>query len=268
MKFSKSVAAIALAGLCATLSRAEENERNATVEIGFDLATAYVASGATCNDSFVFQPFIDIYDLKIGDVALPIEFDVWGNMDLDDYDKVPEDTDPGRFSEVDFQVRLNLASMFGWEDVSLYIGYLEYDYPLAGGDADNVFDAKIGYNFTSGEGDDKETLLSTSLRLKYRIGGPSEDKYEVFADINRGFDFNDTLGGKIGCEFVYINVDELDGCETDSGFACADIYAKLFFGDFTLACTYISRLDDEVLPSGAYGYDAKWIGTLGWCHAF
>lgn len=264
MKLSTSALALVAAGLCVSAQ--------AGVDVGFDFNSAYVPSGATCNDGWVFQPFIDVYGLQIGDVALPVELDVWGNMDLEDYDDDPEATDPGRFSEVDFQVRFNLAQYLGDDALTLYIGYLEYDYPIAGGDADTLFDAKVGYGFSSGD----TALFNASLRLKYRIGGASEGKYEVIGDINRSFDLCDDLSLTVGADLVYVDVDDADnnkGDENgegklDSGLACSDIYAKLSYGDFTVGCTYVAQIDDDVLPDGSYGYDVEWIATIGWCHGF
>lgn len=265
MKLSTSALALVAAGLCVSAQ--------AGVDVGFDFNSAYVPSGATCNDGWVFQPFIDVYDLKIGDVALPVEFDVWGNMDLEDYDDDPEATDPGRFSEIDFQVRFNLAQYIGDDALTLYVGYLEYDYPVAGGDADTLVDAKVGYDFSTGDTE----LFNASLRLKYRVGGPSEGKYEVIGDIHRGFELGQvcekcSLGLTVGADVVYVDVDDADNNKgedkLDSGLACADIYAKLSCGDFTVGCTYVAQIDDDVLPDGPYGYDVEWIATIGWCHGF
>ncbi len=266
MKFSTFASVLAVAGLCVSTSQA------ATAEIGADFVSAYVPSGVTCNDRWVFQPWIDIYDLKIGDLELPIAFDVWANMDLEDYSDAKEDTDPGRFSEVDFQIRFDIAHYIGDDALTLYIGYLEYDYPLLGGDADNLLDAKVGYDFASGE----TALFNASLRLKYRFGGNSEGKYEVIADINRGFDLTEDIGLKVGADVVYVNVDDADNNvadengegKLDSGLACADIYASLSYGDFYVKCTYVAQIDDDVLPDGVYGYDVDWIAAIGWAHAF
>ncbi len=259
MKFSTSALALAVAGLCVSAQ--------AGADIGFDFNSAYVPSGATCNDGWVFQPYMDAWDVKVGDLTLPLEFGVWANMDLEDYSDAKEDTDPGRFSEVDFDVRVNLGQYLS-DDLTLYIGYLEYDYPVAGGDADNLLDAKVGYNFKSGE----TALFNASLRLKYRFGGNSEGKYEVFADINRDFQITDDIGLSIGADLVYINVDDMDDASTDSGLACSDIYASLSYGDFYVKCTYIAQIDDDVLPDATdenpWGYDVEWIGAIGWAHTF
>ena len=259
MKFSTSALALAVAGLCVSAQ--------AGADIGFDFNSAYVPSGATCNDGWVFQPYMDAWDVKVGDLTLPLEFGVWANMDLEDYSDAKEDTDPGRFSEVDFDVRVNLGQYLN-DDLTLYIGYLEYDYPVSGGDADNLLDAKVGYNFKSGE----TALFNASLRLKYRFGGNSEGKYELIADIHRGFDLSECLSLTAGADLVYVDVDDADNNKgedkLDSGLACADIYAKLSCGEFTVGCTYVAQIDDDVLPDGVYGYDVEWIANIGWYHEF
>ena len=259
MKFSTSALALAVAGLCVSAQ--------AGADIGFDFNSAYVPSGVTCNDGWVFQPYMDAWDVKVGDITLPLEFGVWANMDLEDYSDAKEDTDPGRFSEVDFDVRVNLGQYID-DALTLYVGYLEYDYPVSGQDTDNLFDAKVGYSFASGE----TPLCNASLRLKYRFGGPSDGKYEVIADINRGFDLGNGLGLKVGADVVYVDVDDADNNKgedkLDSGFACADIYAKVSCGEFTVGCTYVAQIDDDVLPDGVYGYDVEWIANIGWYHSF
>ena len=85
MKFSTSALALAVAGLCVSAQ--------AGADIGFDFNSAYVPSGLTCNDNWVFQPYMDVWDIKVGDLALPLEFGVWGNMDLDDYSQLELNAD-------------------------------------------------------------------------------------------------------------------------------------------------------------------------------
>ena len=182
MKFSTSALALAVAGLCVSAQ--------AGADIGFDFNSAYVPSGATCNDGWVFQPYMDAWDVK------------------------------------------------------------------------------VGYNFKSGE----TALFNASLRLKYRFGGNSEGKYELIADIHRGFDLSECLSLTAGADLVYVNVDDADNNKgedkLDSGLACADIYAKLSCGEFTVGCTYVAQIDDDVLPDGVYGYDVEWIANIGWYHEF
>ncbi len=269
MKFSTILTStLAVAGLCAVSAKAAE------VTIGADLQSAYVASGTTCNDGVVLMPWIDIGALKLGDTDLPITLGVWGNMDLDD-DFGPVDEfgakskiyKSRRFSEVDFNIGVDLGQYIA-DDLKFYIGYLEYDYPRLGDETDNLLDVKLGYDFAAGE----TALFNASLRLKYRFGGNSEGKYEVFADINRDFQITDDIGLSIGADLVYINVDDMDDASTDSGLACSDIYASLSYGDFYVKCTYIAQIDDDVLPDATdenpWGYDVEWIGAIGWAHTF
>lgn len=268
MKFSTIASVLAVAGLCVSLSKAAE------VTIGADVQSAYVASGTTCDDGPVVMPWIDIGGLKLGDTDLPISLGVWGNIDLDDGFGPVDETGAKskiyksrRFSEVDFNIGVDLGQYIA-ENLKFYIGYLEYDYPRLGDETDNLLDVKLGYDFASGE----TALFNASLRLKYRFGGNSEGKYEVFADINRDFKLSDDITLSVGADLVYVNVDDKDGASTDSGLACSDIYAKLGYGDFYVGCTYIAQIDDDVLPDATaedpWGYDVEWIGAVGWCHTF
>ena len=50
----------------------------------------------------------------------------------------------------------------------------------------------------------------------------------------------------------YVNVDDVDGAETDSGLACADFKAQLSAGPAYVAATYVAQIDDDVLPDGLY----------------
>lgn len=90
----------------------------ADVSVGADLASAYVWRGVTLNDGPVIQPSID--------VAGPgyIGLNVWGNLDLDDYNDTLES---GEFSEID----LTASYAIPVEGFALGIGLIEYLYPDA-----------------------------------------------------------------------------------------------------------------------------------------
>ena len=66
MKSSLIVSSLAVAGLCAVSAEA------ASVEAGVDFQTAYVATGTTCNDGWVAQPWVSVGGLKVGDTDLPL----------------------------------------------------------------------------------------------------------------------------------------------------------------------------------------------------
>lgn len=257
MKSTIIASAAAAAALCAVSANA------ADATVGVDFKTAYLATGATINDAPVFCPWAEISGLKIGETALPFTLGFWGNMDLDEYDDDPEATDPGRFSEIDLNVDLDLGAL--WtpdEKFSWSIGYLEYDYPVGGYDTDNLVTFKAGY----------DCLLAPSFTCKYRIGGPSEQMYELCFALSHSLVIDEeTLGGislGLSADVWYVNYDDVDDTEKDSGFACSDFTASLNVGDFYVSGTYVAQWDDDTLPDGPYGYDVEWIGACGFSHTF
>ncbi|MGI6495352.1 MAG: hypothetical protein ACOX5G_04565 [Kiritimatiellia bacterium] len=253
MKSSTIVSTIA-AILCAGAVLA------ADVWVGVDYETAYVPSGTTVNDGSVLWPCVEVSGMKIGETALPLVIGFWGNMDLDDsFDSAYKS---GRFSEIDLWANLDLAQMIGDEDLTFYVGYLEYDYPRIGAETDHVFDAKVGYAVP---------YLNPSLRLKWRVGGPSTGKYELIGRIGHDIPLADT-GVSLGLEADCTYIGQESGSELDDGFACSFLTAKLSWKDFYVSGSYIVQIDDDVLPDATsenpYGYDVEWVGAVGWGRVF
>ena len=82
----------------------------ADVTAAVDVNSAYVWRGITFNDGFVVQPSVDVTAGNFG-------FNVWGNIDGDDYD---DTLDSGEFSEVD----LTLTYAIEAGPVGLTAGYI------------------------------------------------------------------------------------------------------------------------------------------------
>jgi hypothetical protein len=112
MKKIAGVIAI-VAAVC--MSSVSAKAGDVAVTSGVDFYSAYVWRGMTFNDGFVAQPNINI--AKSG-----VNLNVWGNVDLSDYDGALES---GEMSEVD--VTLNYGFSLG--KVSTTVGYIEYLYP-------------------------------------------------------------------------------------------------------------------------------------------
>ena len=130
---SSSASALALAGLCAVSVQA------ADVDVGVDFKSAYVATGATCNDGWVAMPWLSVSGMKVGDTDLPLVFDFWGAMDLERYTPNKPYSRVGRFQEIDLDVMLDLAKIAPIDDNFSYsIGYLEYDYPEQDAETDHL----------------------------------------------------------------------------------------------------------------------------------
>lgn len=265
MNLTKYIAAAALAGSVLSSSAiAEEAGNSAHVYLGGTFQSAYIASGTTVNDGWVFMPYLEVSDFVFAGKSIPLTLGFWGNMDLDE--KFPGDDSyaAGRFSEVDLNATFDLASVFGLEDVIFSAGWLCYVYPQNGAESDQLIDAKLGC---------KKCPLTPTFRAKYRFSGPSKDKCEIGFMIGHTFDLENNLWLNLGADVWYII--QAPGSADDDGFACADFTAKLGYGSVYAFGTYVSQIDDKVLPDGGktglgynWGYDVEWIAGVGFDLAF
>ena len=92
---------------------------NVDVSVGADISSAYVWRGITFNDQGVIQPYLDVSH------AIGLGVNVWGNLDLGDFDGAVES---GEFSEVDLTFYYNVPI----ELFDLSVGYIDYLFPNAG----------------------------------------------------------------------------------------------------------------------------------------
>ena len=253
MKTTAFAAALATAGLCATVQAVN-------VDVGLDFKSAYVATGTTCNDGWVAMPWIDVYGLKAGDTELPLLFEAWGAMDLEEYGPNKPYSRSGRFQEIDLLLQLDLGAFWTpCEKFSWSIGYLEYDYPEQDAETDNLIVFNAGY----------DCFLNPSFTTKYRFEGPSKEKCEFAFEVSHGFQLDEAgdFGLKFAADVWYVV--QPDDSDKDDGFACADFTAKLTWKHFYVGCTYVAQIDDDVLPDGdAWAYDTKWIGAIGASYSF
>jgi len=267
MKSTLLASSLALAGICAVPAFA------ADAEVSIDFKSAYVATGATCLDGWVAQPNLWVGGMKAGETVIPIEFDVWGCMDLEGYDDYTVDENgverkfknnghKRRFEEIDLEVDLDLGAL--WtpdENFKWSIGYLEYDYPGYDWKADNLILFVMKY----------KCFLNPKFTAKYRVGGDSKGKLEAGFELSEGVTLvEDTVVGDIGAKVIadiwYVNNDDVDGSDLESGLACADVTAKLTCGPAYVGCTYVAQIDDDVLTDDAY--DAEWIASFGAAYEF
>lgn len=267
MKSSLVASSLVAATLCAATST-----QAAGVWAGVDFKSAYTATGATCNDGWVAQPCVDIYGLKIGEFELPLTFEFWGNIDLEKYDEDP-DSKSGHFQEIDLAVYLNLGGYVD-EDLTLDVGYLEYDYPAHDADADHLVHFILKYGF----GFDTFGTLAPKFQAKYRLGGPSEGKCEsgfelaynvtLFKELVNGWD----LGATLAADAWYVSTGNMDrddeGNRPEGGWACSYLTAKVTLGNVYAGVQRIHRWDDDVLPDGPWGYDKKWVAMCGISYEF
>lgn len=251
MKSSLIASALVVAGLCASAQAAD-------VFLGFDVKSAYIASGTTCNDGFVFCPWADIGGLKVGDTALPLNFGVWANYDLEDSFGDGTILKKGKAQEIDFNVDFNLAQVLGLEDWTLMLGYLEYDYPR-GGDPNHLGVAKVGYDFFS-------------VKAKYRFDYATKGQCEIIPEASYTFKLCEDLSLGLTADLVYLVQSDANDDVLDDGLCCADFTASLNYCAFYVSATYCAQLDDDVLPDATddnpFGYDVDWVFAVGASYGF
>ncbi len=206
----------------------------ADVSAYVDMASAYVFRGVTFNDGAVMQPGVD--------VAAPygIAFGVWGNLDIDDYDgAVPS----SQFSEVDLWVSYALPV----ELFDLGVGYTEYLYPGAEGEADREVSLSAG---TAVSG------IELGLGLYYGVDGGIDKS--LYAEVSAGYTIEvaaDT-SVELGASAAFA---DFDGGE--SGFHNFTVSAGLSYKMVSAGVAYIGQGDDDVLTDDEYDVDV--VGTVG-----
>lgn len=217
----------------------------AEVSTSLDIANAYVFRGYTLSDSVVLQPGLE--------VATPVTFGVWGNLNTDDYGS---DTS-GQFTEIDLYASYNVP--LGLDPFGLSVGYTEYTYPSTGGGGDADREVAVGLS--------ADILFSPSLDIYYGLDGVVEKTLYIELGGGHTIDIIEDITCDLGLIVAYINPDE-----GESGFSHANISAALGYKMFSLSVTYIAQLDDKVLPDATFdesgnvetlGYDTDIIVTLG-----
>ncbi len=229
------LAAGALLGGSATVHAAE-------VTVGADVASAYVFRGVTFNDGPVFQPYVDVAGFPGAFEGL--EFGVWGNLDIDDYDGTLES---GQFSEIDLYASYALPL----EAVALSISYTEYTFPGAEDDADREIGLDLGL----------DVILAPYIAVYYGLDGGIEKDLYAEAGVGYGVELVDGLELELGALVGYLSPDE-----GDSGFHQYEVSAALAYGIFSASVAYIGQIDDDVLTDEAY--DVEVVGTLGLAYTF
>ena len=145
--------------------------------------SAYVWRGLTFNDGLVLQPSMDV---RQGGFA----FNVWGNLDLDDYNGAVDD---GEFSEVDLTA--SYTKTLGPVEASL--GVIEYLFP-GGADATTELFAGLSWGFAPG--------LSAATQFFYDVD--QVEDYYLSLGLGYEYSLSETttlaLGGSVGVGNFYI----------------------------------------------------------------
>lgn len=216
-----------------------------------DLNSAYVWRGQTLNDSLVFQPSVDVVEGNFG-------FNVWGNLDIDDYD---DRYDSGEFSEVD----ITLSYLFKVQKMDFTVGYIEYLYPTtkrSGREGSREIYGSMGLPLASG--------LSLDMDLYYDI----DELNDIY--LNLGFNYTYALSQQLsldaGMSIAYAG-DEY--CYDDS--AGLYDYNFLVSGKFALDedlsvsafIKYTGSMDDDNLKEYEHGgLDVNFYCGIGVSYGF
>jgi uncharacterized protein (TIGR02001 family) len=216
----------------------EEETAPVSLSVGVDLASAYVFRGVTFNDGIVAQPWMD------ATTSFGLNFGVWANFDIDDYDGTLE---KNQFSEIDIYIGwgTTLADM-----VDVGIGYCEYTYPMYGGEADREIALSAGMPLGP---------IGLGVAAYFGVDGGIEKTIYLEATAEYGVDITEELSAAIYGSAGYL-IDDNDGGE--NGFQDYTAGASLSYGIFGASVTYIGQGDDKVLPEEQYGYDVEVVGML------
>ena len=231
------IAMVMIVGLTTSIGLAAE------ATVGADFASAYVFRGATFNDGAVFQPYIDV-------AGLPIEFGIWGNLDIDDYD---DSLDDGQFSEID--IYASYALPLGIDPVGVSVGYTEYVYPNADAEADREIGLSVGL----------DALLSPELGLYYGIDGGIDESLHAELAVSQTVVENDTVTVELGASVAFEDPDV-----GEDGFSYYTASLGVSYGILSAGVTYVGQIDDDVLVDVEDGgvYDTDVYGTIGISHSF
>lgn len=229
---------IPMAALTALLSAWGSSQAMAAdVTAAADINSAYVWRGLTFNDGIVVQPSIDIAANGFG-------LNVWGNLDIDDYD---DTLDSGEFSEVD----LTVSYAFDLGPVAASVGYIEYMFPAGGASTSEIF-VTSGMDIGAG--------FSVGLELYYDID-QVDDVYAT-ASIGYSLDLNEKLGLELGGLIGYAGEDfaEAYAGGTDGGFFNYVLSASLSYAitdalSAGASLNYTDSMDSDVLPDTAVDTD-------------
>lgn len=217
-----------------------------------DLNSAYVWRGQTFNDGLVVQPSVDIVKGGFG-------LNVWGNLDLEDYDNR---LDSGEFSEVD----LTASYVFELDAADLGIGYIEYLFPKTK---------------RSGQQGTREIYGSLGVPLPLGVS-MALDLYYDFDEVN-------DLYINLGFDYTYAFTEQLSlGAGVSIAYAgdeyCADDSAGLYDYNFSVSGSfaldealsvsafikYTDSLDDDNLADMDQGgaLDVNLYGGIGVAYSF
>lgn len=195
---------------------------------GIDFSTSYIFRGATVNDSYVAQPYMELSGFpKVEGLSIG----TWGNLDLDD----AEGGEPksGQFSEVDLYLAYDLPLNHDMLGVS--VGYTEYVYPSADVDADREFGLTIS----------ADTILNPYLSTFYGVDGAMDEQVYMEFGVGHVQELGSELALSLDAMGTYLfqPKDSL----ADDGFSYARLSATLSYAFLAATVNYYIETDDKVL---------------------
>jgi len=242
----KSIPMAALTAIVSALSVPQAMAADVTAAA--DINSAYVWRGLTFNDGIVIQPSIDVAAGGFG-------FNVWGNLDVDDYN---DTRDSGEFSEVD----LTVSYSFDIGPVGASVGYIEYLFPAGGASTSEIF-ASTSMDIIYG--------ISAGLELYYDID--QVDDFYATASIGYALDINEKLGLELGGLISYAGKDFTAAYAggTDSGFFNYILSASLSYAISDTLSTginvnYTDSMESDALPDSAM--DSDIYGGISMAYTF
>lgn len=221
----------------------------ADVDVGVDFASAYVFRGATLNDGFVAQPYLEASG--IGGFTIG----TWSNFDLDD--NAGGSPEGGNFSEVDYYLSYDLP--IESDAVGVSVGYCEYMYPRAGGSATVSADGTSA-DVTPVDADRELSLglsfdapLSPEVGIYYGIDGGIDKALYIELGLGHEVELGEGVTGSIGGTLGFLDPDS-----GDSGISFAGISLGVSYGFLSAGVQYIIETDKDVLS-----VDEDFVGTIG-----
>lgn len=207
----------------------------ADVTAGVDVNSAYVWRGQTFNDGLVVQPSVDVTAGNFG-------FNVWGNLDVDDYDGTLQE---GEFSEID----LTLTYAVDAGPVGLTFGYIEYLFPTTDETIKSVKSVVEAGEDPGTSANTREIFLDVcaepaegfSLGITAYYDVNEVEDYYLNPYIGYSVSFDNGLGIELGASAGYVGDDiSADG---DAGFQ-----------EYTLTLGLGYEINDMISVSGTLGY--------------
>lgn len=206
----------------------------ASAQLAVDIASAYVFRGGTINDEINVQPG---FDTSIFGGSTTVG--TWANYN----------TDTSAFDEIDYFFGVAIPT---GEDspVEIEVGYCEYTYPGAEGDAD-----REPYISFAAAG----LPVDLGLGIYYGIDGAIKDSLYLELGLGYGLELAENLDLGLTADLGYLDPDE-----GDSGFSHLTLGAGLDIGIpeseyvVSVGIAYVVETDDKVLE-----VDEDFFFTIG-----